>query len=129
MHQTVISTAEIERSAFALFSREALADDYKRTVCYLVYKTVNRNGMMQVSRLLHEMDLNYGVNREDVRSAISALKAPFAFNALDIFLPRSQSSQSDSKAKQVCRVVDSPEIKGWLAEIESKYPHVSRMVQ
>lgn len=123
MQQAIINT-DIERSALALFSRSQLDEDYKRTVLYLVYKTVNRNGMMQVSRLLFELGQRYELNKEDVKSAISALKSPFAFNALSVFVPR-----ADAKTNRVCRTNSNPAIENWVAEVEQKYPHLSRMMQ
>ncbi|QZE56197.1 hypothetical protein pEaSNUABM52_00339 [Erwinia phage pEp_SNUABM_52] len=123
MHKAIINT-DVERSALALFSRPQLDEDYKRTVLYLVYKTVNRNGMMQVRRLVFEINKAYAINKEDVKSAISALKAPFAFNALNIFVPR-----ADANTNQVCRVNSGPEIESWISEVEVMYPHLSRMLQ
>ncbi|EBY9527450.1 hypothetical protein D5P86_00530 [Salmonella enterica subsp. enterica serovar Infantis] len=123
MQQAIISS-DLERSALALFSRSQLDEDYKRTVLYLVYKTVNRNGMMQVNRLLFELNKNYGLNTEDVKSAIGALKAPTAFKALSIFVPRAASNP-----KRVCRANSNPEIESWISEIERSYPHISRMLQ
>lgn len=124
MQQQPIVNTDLERSALALFSRPQLDEDYKRTVLYLVYKTVNRNGMMQVSRLLFEVSRDYAINKDDVQSAISALKAPFAFNALAIFVPR-----ADGRINRVCRATPTPVIDNWIAEIEEKYPHISRMLQ
>lgn len=126
MTQQQIINTDIERSALALFSRPQLDEEYKRTVLYLVYKTVNknRNGMMQISRLLFEVSRDYAINKDDVKSAISALKAPFAFNALSIFVPR-----ADVKTNRVCRTTSTPAIENWIAEIEAKYPHISRMLQ
>lgn len=121
--QAIINT-ELERSALALFSRPQLDENYKRTVLYLVYKTVNRNGMMQVNRLLFELNQTYEINKEDVKSAISALKSPFAFNALSVFVPR-----ADAKANRVCRINSSPAIDAWVAEVEQTLPHVTRMLQ
>ena len=123
MQQAIINT-DIERSALALFSRSQLDEDYKRTVLYLVYKTVNRNGMMQVNRLVFELTQTYALNKEDVKSAMSALKAPFAFNALSVFVPR-----ADAKFKRVCRVNSNAAIEGWVAEVEKSLPHVTRMLQ
>lgn len=123
MQQVIINT-DLERSAFALFSRSQLAEDYKRTVLYLVYKTVNRNGMMQVNRLIYELSHKYELNREDVKSAIGALKAPSCFNALSVFVPR-----ADAKTNRVCRTSSNPAIDNWLAEVEQNYPHISRMLQ
>lgn len=123
MQQAIINT-ELERSALALFTRPELGDDYKRTVLYLVYKTVNRNGMMQVNRLLFELTQTYALNKEDVKSALGALKAPFAFDALSVFVPR-----ADEKFKRVCRVKTNATIEGWIAEVEQTMPHVTRMLQ
>ncbi len=123
MQQAIINT-DIERFALALFSRPQLDEDYKRTVLYLVYKTVNRNGMMQVNRLLFELSQTYELNKEDVRSAIGALKSPKAFNALSVFVPR-----ADLKAKRVCRTNSNPAIESWVNEFEERYPHITRMMQ
>lgn len=123
MQQAIINT-DMERSALALFSRPQLDEDYKRTVLYLVYKTVNRNGMMQVKRLMFELSQTYGFDKEDVKSAISALKAPFAFNTLSVFVPR-----ADLKANRVCRVNSNAAIENWIAEVEKTRPHITRLLQ
>lgn len=123
MQQAIINT-DFERSALALFSRPQLDEDYKRTVLYLVYKTVNRNGMMQVNRLLFELSQTYELNKEDVKSAISALKAPYAFNALSVFVPR-----ADVKANRVCRINSNTAIESWIAEVEQTRPHITRLLQ
>ncbi|QZE56536.1 hypothetical protein pEaSNUABM40_00341 [Erwinia phage pEa_SNUABM_40] len=121
--QAILNT-DVERSALALFSRPQLEEDYKRTVMYLVYKTVNRNGMMQVKRLMFELSQTYGLNKEDVMSAISALKAPATFNALSVFVPR-----ADMKANRVCRVNSNTAIESWIAEVEATRPHITRLLQ
>lgn len=123
MQQAIINT-DVERSALALFSRPQLDEDYKRTVLYLVYKTVNRNGMMQVNRLLFELSQKYELNKEDVKSAIGALKAPYAFNALSVFVPR-----ADTKANRVCRVNSTSTIESWIAEVEQTRPHIAHLLQ
>ncbi|QZE58216.1 hypothetical protein MPK70_gp340 [Erwinia phage pEa_SNUABM_33] len=123
MQASIINT-DVERCALALFTRPQLDEDYKRTVLYLVYKTVNRNGMMQVNRLVFELSQKYGLNKEDVKSAISALKAPAAFNSLSVFVPR-----ADLKANRVCRVNSNEAIDNWIAEVESTRPHITRLLQ
>ncbi|QZE59580.1 hypothetical protein MPK66_gp336 [Erwinia phage pEa_SNUABM_2] len=123
MQQAIINT-DVERSALALFSRPQLDEDYKRTVLYLVYKTVNRNGMMQVNRLMFELTQKYALNKEDVKSAMSALKAPCAFDALSVFVPR-----ADEKFKRVVRTKSNSMIDSWVLEIEQSRPHITRMMQ
>lgn len=117
-----MSINEIERGAFALFSRDGLSDDYKRLLCYIVYKAVSsQEKAMQMDRLVHEISQCHAVSREDVKGAISALRSPIAFNAIRIFM-------ANDKHK-LCRACPSEKINLWLQEVERNHPHLSQVIQ
>ncbi|AQT28813.1 hypothetical protein YOLOSWAG_333 [Erwinia phage vB_EamM_Yoloswag] len=123
VNSDIVINSDLERGAFALFSRKDLDDEYKRALLYIVYKTVaQQSSAMQVKRLLYVISQNYALNREDIKGAISALRCSTAFNALSIFTARGDENQ-------LCRAQQSPEINSWLQAVESTYPHISRMVQ
>lgn len=112
--------SEIEKSAFALFTR-SLDPEYKRALCYMVYRTVEKNKVMQLGRLVHDLSIAYGYNREDLKSCVSVLKSPFAFKAIESFL-------SKDKKNQLVRLTPNSEGSVWIKELETKYPHFSRML-
>ena len=117
-----MSINDIERGAFSLFSREGLSDEYKRTLCYIVYKALERQAKaMQMDRLVYEISQNHAVSREDVKGAISALRSPIAFDAMRIF--------QASDRTRLCRVHPSETISLWLQEVERDHPHLCRVVQ
>lgn len=117
-----MSINEIEKGAFALFSRDGLSDDYKRLLCYIVYKTVSgRARAMQMDRLVHEISQSHAVSREDVKGAISALRSSIAFDAIRIYCA--------SDKTKLCRVCPSEKINLWLQEVERTHPHLSQVIQ
>lgn len=114
--------SEIEIAALSLFSRDVTLD-YRRTVCYLLYKTLERQSCAaQTSRIIQDISNTYSLNREDLKSAISALKSPFAFNAVRLWLAR-------DKINQLCQLQSTPQASEWITALEAQYPHLSRMIQ
>ncbi|QQO90494.1 hypothetical protein pEaSNUABM5_00352 [Erwinia phage pEa_SNUABM_5] len=117
-----MSIKELERGAFALFSREGLSEEYKRLLCYIVYKTLSSSGRaMQMNRLIHEISQQHAVSREDVKGALSALRSSMAFSAVCIFTASDQN--------KLCRVCPSEKINAWLQHVEKEHPHLSRAIQ
>lgn len=114
--------SEIEKGAFALFSRDGLSHDYKRLICYLVYKVVSsQTKAMQLERLVHEISQKHAIQKEDIRGAISALRSPLAFGALCIY--------SASDKNRLCKVSTSPTIDLWVKEMENNFPHICQRLQ
>lgn len=117
-----MSISELERGAFALFSRDGLSEDYKRLLCYIVYKTLSSQGRaMQMDRLIHQISQDHAVSKEDVKGAVSALRSSLAFSAVSIF--------TASDRNRLCRVCPSEKINAWLQHVEKEHPHLSRAVQ
>ena len=117
-----MSIIELEKGAFALFSRDGLSEDYKRLLCYIVYKTISgQDRAMQIDRLIHKISQEHAVSREDVKGALSALRSSLAFSAVSIF--------TASDKNRLCRVCPSEKINAWLQHVEKEHPHLSRAVQ
>ncbi|AXG67044.1 hypothetical protein HOU08_gp318 [Dickeya phage vB_DsoM_JA29] len=112
--------SELEKSAFTLFPR-TLDTEYKRALCYVVFHHVKKSNIAQVSRLVHDIHSKYAYNREDIKAALSVLKSPYAFRAVDMFMDRDQKNR-------LVRVARDANIAEWLSEVEEKYPHVTCMM-
>lgn len=117
-----MSIHELEKGAFALFSRDGLSDDYKRLLCYIVYKAVSGQGRaMQMDRLIHQISQDHAVSKEDVKGAISALRSSVAFDAIRIYCANDKT--------RLCRACPSEKINLWLREVENSHPHLSQAIQ
>lgn len=112
--------SELEKSAFTLFPR-SLDTEYKRALCYVVYQTIKKSNVMQISRLVHDINVKYAYDRDDIKATVAVLKSPFAFRAVDMFMDR-------EKKNRLVRPARESNIAEWLAEVEQKYPHVIRMM-
>ncbi|WOL24583.1 hypothetical protein fHeYen902_237 [Yersinia phage fHe-Yen9-02] len=115
--------SELEKSALVLFARSSADVDYKRAVCYVMYKTLEKSKSARQTRsIINDVAIHYSLNREDLRSAISVLKSPYAFNALRLWL-------APDKENQLCQLQPTPESSAWISELETAYPHLSLMIQ
>lgn len=113
----------MEKTAFSLFSRES-SDDFKRAVCYLVIKELDRapGSVMSLSKLQQAIGTQFSLSTEDVRSAITVLKCPTAFKAVHVWIHK------QNKDVTLVRSVNSPEISDWLFYLQSDYPHITKLV-
>lgn len=119
-----ILNSEIERAALALFARDASVE-YKRILCYVVAHEVGQATLKQVKTVQHNLKKSHNYPEDDIQSAMSVLKSPFAFNGLRVFNTRRNANEDPRLS---CSGAWPPELSQWLSEIEREYPHVRRMV-
>ncbi len=112
--------SELEKSAFTLFPR-TVDLEYKRALCYVVYQHVKKSNVAQVGRLVHDIHAKYAYSREDIKAALSVLKSPYAFRAVDLFMDRDRKNR-------LVRATRESNILAWIEEVEKMYPHVTRMM-
>lgn len=115
----VPSVSNLEKKAFVLF-RDDCAEDFKRFVIYLVFKSIENNEGISRSRLEQILLTEYSLDSEVVNAALGALTSSEIFDSVSAY-----QVQKLKKQPIMLRLKrDLNKLNAWLDTIRIKSPTV-----
>lgn len=95
-------------------------DAHTVTALYLVYKTIEANPRITVSRLKKLLQQEYFLSDKEIDSSLAGLVSPSLFNAVS----RWQNPKRGIEDTVLSVRSDNSEFEGWLASTRDSYPEL-----